>query len=709
MADTRSKKPKIIIKELGLENFGPYSNYESLKFSMDPVKNVTLIKGGNNAGKTNLFQALLWILFPGLNEQIKKKEMQYLRSQDTINVVNIDSIKNTNIGQDIHLKGVIEFIYQTSSKNRTDYVITRTRKYKKIKDFDTTTLTENNNSEVLEYIPNSDNFVVTKNGKKITDINEYYRIINDFFPPAIRTFVFIHGEGMTRILSIENVAKLRDSVLSISDFDRIESLHSYLEACKSYFDGQRKKLNKGDQELEKREKRINDCKKLLDDDEENLIKNEEKFATHEKKYLEVKDELDKLGRIEQLAKNYNEIKDQINDQNQSLNDLKKEREDILMENVPLLFLEDAIKLCRENLKRKRELGIIPGRLIPKEALEVILKNPSICVCETPWTKSMKDAIQKLISDSHSSNTITEVNKFEGNLQVMEENLTKGKKDIIKIEGKYTDKLEEIDLLKKKIENLDRLLSPEQKSSQWYKEIQALNDKRDKYHRRMAMVEERINSLKSSIKEKKEKVEELENAYTDYEHSHKKKMGGKDSDYYLDICNYVEILDKVGADILNNLERRIREATRNETEKILKKLVKNPRDWDSINIKSRGTGWEINANHQGKQIINLAGGMTNILGLSFIFALSKILGVDLPLIFDSPLVYLDEEVRELVCDKLPPIFEGRQIIFFVKNTELTGTMDSDGNLKDLYPTLRNHIENEFEINNPTEINASIKKI
>ncbi len=702
-------KPKIVFKELGLQNFGPFVKYQSFEFSRDPDKNVTLIKGGNNTGKTSLFQGLIWTLLPETNEELRENEMTHLRSLETINVINIETIKNTKIGDEIIVKGVVEFTYITGSKNTIDYFITRTRKYRKKKDFDPINYSENYNSEVLEYVPNSDSTVVTKNGKNLSDINDYFKIINNFIPPAIRTFVFIHGEGMTRILSIENVAKLRDSVLSISDYDRINSLHSYLEACKEYFEKERKKLNTGNNWLTGKEAEIEAEKAKLKTAEGNLAINQGKLANYENEYLKTQDELDKLGKAQQLAKDYNDLKDDLKKEEKKKKELTKDRKNILMEYVPILYIESAIKLCREDIQRKRELGIIPGSLIPKEILKLILKNPNQCLCTTPWTKTMKDAVNKLIKDSYSTEVIAEVNKFEAHLDYMEENLTKGKIEIIKIEDKYTEKFEDIRKLNQKIENIERRLTPEQRESSWYKRIKDLNTKKDKFYKRMAIMEERIEKLEKEIEDINSLINDLEKEYTDYEKSLAKKAGGKDADYYLDICNQLEIYDQIGLGVLQNLEGKIREATRKETEKILINLVKNPTDWDSISINKKGKGWEINANHQGFQIVNLAGGMTNVLGLSFIFALSSILGVELPLIFDSPLVYLDEEVRELVCEKLPEIFKGRQIAFFVKNTEMTGVMDDKGKVKDLYPVLQKYIDLEYEIINPTEVNATIQKV
>ena len=135
----------------------------------------------------------------------------------------------------------------------------------------------------------------------------------------------------------------------------------------------------------------------------------------------------------------------------------------------------------------------------------------------------------------------------------------------------------------------------------------------------------------------------------------------------------------------------------------------PDEWQEITIVDKGSGWEINAKFQDTIVKNTSTGMTNVLGLSFIFALSHILGVDLPLIFDSPLGNLDSETRELIVENLPPIFKGRQIIFFEKKANFTVSKEESDEIIKLYPILKKYIDYEYQVTNPNKINSQIKEI
>src|SRR6267143_2603212 len=53
----------MIIEEVFIENFRQYEGRQSIKFSANPDRNVTIIHGVNGAGKTSLFLALHWCLY----------------------------------------------------------------------------------------------------------------------------------------------------------------------------------------------------------------------------------------------------------------------------------------------------------------------------------------------------------------------------------------------------------------------------------------------------------------------------------------------------------------------------------------------------------------------------------------------------------------------------------------------------------------------
>ena len=50
------------ISSLKIENFRQYRDVD-IKFSHDPKKAFTVLRGGNGAGKTNIMNAITWCLY----------------------------------------------------------------------------------------------------------------------------------------------------------------------------------------------------------------------------------------------------------------------------------------------------------------------------------------------------------------------------------------------------------------------------------------------------------------------------------------------------------------------------------------------------------------------------------------------------------------------------------------------------------------------
>ena len=65
------------------------------------------------------------------------------------------------------------------------------------------------------------------------------------------------------------------------------------------------------------------------------------------------------------------------------------------------------------------------------------------------------------------------------------------------------------------------------------------------------------------------------------------------------------------------------------------------------------------------------GSRNVLALTFIAALNSLSGFILPLVLDTPIASLDNQMRSDVAKYLPIYMEGKQMILLVMNSEYTG--------------------------------------
>lgn len=64
----------MILDEIRLTDFRCFFGESTVRFSTDPVKNVTLIYAENGVGKTTLLNALLWCFFGETTARFEKRD-----------------------------------------------------------------------------------------------------------------------------------------------------------------------------------------------------------------------------------------------------------------------------------------------------------------------------------------------------------------------------------------------------------------------------------------------------------------------------------------------------------------------------------------------------------------------------------------------------------------------------------------------------------
>ncbi len=688
--------PKVEFKKLKLLNFGPFYQEKNIEFSIDHKKNITLFKGEQGTGKTTIFQLIWWLLFPKIKASEKEQELSFLRSHFIKDAVNTIAINNEKTGNEIKVGGSIEFTKFDRSGNPTNYSISRYIYF--IKEANGIKYKQNS-------IEKAEELFVYKDSQAVIDpYNVLKNVINDFFPEAVRDFVFIFGEGLTRILSIENVGKVKDDALDISDYPRIKGLLTYLEACEDYYRGRRKKANEDVEKLQKIQVDIDKLEQNKKDNQEEIDKTEKELEKLRNNITDYRNEMNKVkGNIE-FIKEFNENISKIKELKDTKRIVVENRETILMEYGPIIYLENAMKRILNDIKNKRDKGIIPGK-ITGDALKLILEREKDCICGTKWTEELKVNINKLIASSPQSKIGETAVKFETKLENTLNQVKSGKQRILESEKKLITLNTKIQELESKQNVLKLNLSDEEREEDWYQKVIDLEAKISEGDQ---LIGEYSGNIKKFKTEKSDIEEKLGDRETTYRKEEKKISKTPKATNYSKFINDLEILKEIINDLEKIASDRIRITTEKETLLALKKLAKDPQNWEKVIIDDKKTGWIIRAiNKNESSITNISTGQTNVVGFSFIYALSSILGIDLPMIIDSPFINIDLKTREQVGHNLPKIYEGRQLIFFMKESEFTGPKKSGSEYNiDLYSILNQFIGQEYIIENKTNDNANI---
>lgn len=157
-------------KKITLENFRQFRGNQTIVFSEDKVRNVTVVVGNNGLGKTTLLQSFRWCLYNDI--KLENKEMLY----------NIEDFQNLKDGEI-----TLSYVEIEIEKDDEIYTIRRTREYQK----------KNGQAKCLSTL-DSKPLVTVKNSTGVTKSTSETDI-EKLLPQELSPYFFFDGERMKNL------------------------------------------------------------------------------------------------------------------------------------------------------------------------------------------------------------------------------------------------------------------------------------------------------------------------------------------------------------------------------------------------------------------------------------------------------------------------------------------------------------------------------
>ena len=349
----------MIINNLEMYNFRQYVGKQSIDFSTDPDKNVTVLIGINTAGKTTIIRAFEWCLY-GKNGF----EDQVLLNSEVRNNMNPGDVQETYVAVKFTYDGRIHTLKRTFKYTCTE----RTVKDDKVEVTLKKTPEEN---LTLNYLQSDGQTKTPVDRSNITET------IDRVIPKDLSDYFFFGGE---RISSIANRTDLSKAVRGLMRLDILENAREHLSKVLRTF------KNSIDTSGDANAQKAQDSKatyieqlKGYESDKENA---DQQMKYWQQKENEYNVELSKSN-IEQVKK----AKEERDRTNKALN-REKERLDLnkkaivsAFNNRPYAFFGmPAIKKSLELLEQvKDSTESIPG--MDQDAIDYLL-NRGYCICGT---------------------------------------------------------------------------------------------------------------------------------------------------------------------------------------------------------------------------------------------------------------------------------------------------------------------------------------
>lgn len=191
----------MLIKKLELENFRQYIGKQTIEFSTDREKNVTVLIGVNTSGKTTLVRAFEWVLY-GTNEF------------DDKNLLNKNIAENMQVGETKAVKGSLTIEHENESGETITYVIER----KQIYTCTGTSVRANVSEAKISYLQ--------PDGQTKTKLEtDFYTNVERILPRRLANYFFFGGE---RVGNIASKSDIEESVQGLMGLDVLKNAMSHL-------------------------------------------------------------------------------------------------------------------------------------------------------------------------------------------------------------------------------------------------------------------------------------------------------------------------------------------------------------------------------------------------------------------------------------------------------------------------------------------------
>lgn len=620
----------MIIKSIELENYRPYKGPEKIEFA-EGEKNITIIQGENDAGKTSLLNAITWCLYG--EEQYRQKGKEKIWNKTAVN--------NLSIGDNITVKVEVIMIDNQGQK----VTFTRSQNFIKRDEF-----------KCSEVDTTFDIFINDGVNDKIVTFTDDY--MDTHLPETLREYYLFDGEQLTQFFNKESKG-VKNAVYNLSQLNLLEKVTKHIKARKTEFVSDQKKLSpklgefqeKKDSLIEQSEK----DKKTLADNKNNIEKWEQTVTNLEIELRSFGEDPDKI------IQEKNNINVEIRDKKLEYDRKNIEYRKFLTSNFSVIFgYNDLLKL-KEIGADLESKGYIPARF-KKEFLEYLVEEKQ-CICGADLSEGSEGykKIEQLIQNTDEVSNISEtVNMLLGSANTIISSYPNDFHEKL-IEYKQDLQILDTDIIKlnQQLKNLEIKLG--QNKEEKVRKLQS--DIKD-YEGYIRSATEKNGILKQNLEDFQSKLNKINNEI-------KKEQNKKDKetelDKNIDFCEKIinitqQLYNELAQEIHDNLQALTTEEFRNIHWKKAYESVIIDNDFNVSFKKTDGSVIAATDPSSGSQLT---------LALSFMTALNSLSGFELPIIIDTPLGRLGNKIRENLGEFLPEYTKNKQVTLIVTDTEYAG--------------------------------------
>lgn len=619
----------MILECLTLENFRQYFGRQQVAFALDNERHVTVINGNNGYGKTSMFLAINWCLYGQRVENIKVVDnVGELISKEAVARAEVESCVSTSVELSFRHEGARYMVKRTlcGSKKPDNSV--------ELRPSDTLTLLR-----------------IKERGQAET-IENPIGVINSILPVTVREYFFFDGEKIDNFAKPEAAEQVKQAIQQVMKIELLDRGCKHLDDIAKEYRRELKNASAG-----KLKDLLNQEEKAREDLERSELEKEKvqnDIDSTRSKIEDIDQRLRELESVQELQRERDQYSAELERAEQLLTNTIAQIRDLTTANSFAIGCE-AIEKAKDLLQKKRQRGEIPSN-IRQQFLQDLL-NQMECICGRPIAKDSPEhhRLLSLMENTMSSILEDDVLSTSASLIYLAEQSAKCKEQLTTEMQKRANLIDEIDGLRKKLDDIGRQLkgSP-------LEEVSGLERKREEFRADIESSSASLGGLKQKIEQSNQRIKDLEHAIgKEKKHEARHQLLGRKLE-----------LAQTAADKLKEVRTRytddIRQRVEQRTKDIFKKLIWKQSHFQDVQLTS-SFHLEV-IDRWGKPArLELSAGERQVLSLSFIIAMSKEAGEEKPLVMDTPFGRLSAEHRNSITENLPKLV--KQLVLFATNEEL----------------------------------------
>lgn len=638
------------IDYIKLQNYRQYRE-ETIEFNLDSEKDITVIKGDNGSGKSNLLNSVTWALYEEETHITTKN--QGLHLPNTKKVSEMDEGETCEVSVEIEMK----------DRNDKRHNVERNVSYEKTGPGKVREISGTQDFSYAREV--SDEMEVMSNPEHHLNLN---------LPGDISEYFFFDGEQLNRYFERSSEGKIRDAVFDISQLEVLDNTIYHLNNMKDDFLSKKDNL---DPEIEEKRKGVEALKQEKQQAEDNFEEVKKQKETVSQKVNDLREELKDSPEAGEIQEEIEDLEKQRDGFEDDLDENLRGKMDSIVNEGPFILAQDAIEFALDEVQEKAS-GEIPADY-RENFIENLLEEDK-CICgrdidEHDHEDAREEVKQYLERVNRLSDLEDKIMQGEPVLQRIGAKESEFEED----QNKFNEKISQLrDNIKKKNESIE-----ENKKILDGSEIESIKEKQRKL-RELEEKEENLIEKKATAEMKKEKKEEqLEEANSDLQDELDKKDEFKEM---RNTYNFVDQTEEAAKEIKTEIMNEVRKEIEDKTENWFFDLLWKKETYESVEI-DEDYNISLLDNHGRNALNTLSAGETQTLALSFMAALNTVSGFYAPIIIDTPIGRIDPTVKKNIAENLPSYMGDRQLILLVTGSEYT---------EDFREVIKDDVSEEYEI-------------